>query len=250
MQKKQVLSDHKKIGKRFLPPLLGYRELFQEVGWLDWSLPELLWLAILNERYGLETGADLAVSMAKEVEKVYDREIKKWFAPISIFNLLNHEQKTNILRALKLSNKLEPLKQALSSFISLYPKCPLNFLFENILPHIDNFSVEMEKFKNLLSRLYDKTTIEATHMQANAIYIAFVTDKLKVFKGSSLANLPEIQRYPHTEESKKVAASIRSTINGFIGTDCDKTSEWPRYFWNRGLELEPCDFQSIFEAYE
>jgi hypothetical protein len=131
----------------------------------------------------------------------------------------------------------------------LYPKCPLNFLFENPLPRLDNFSAELEIFKDLLSKLYDKTTVEATFMQANAIYIAFVTDKLKVSKDTSLANFPEIEKYPHTKESQRIAAMVRAAVNSFIGIDCDKTSEWPRYFWNRGLELEPCDFQRIFEAY-
>ncbi len=250
MQKKQVLTDHRRIGKRFLPPFLTTLGPLQEVGWLDYSLPELLWLGILNEKFGLERGADLSVSLAKEADKAYAGEIKKWFAPVSKYNLLNSEQRNDVLKALTRSNKLEPLKNALSSFISLYPKCPLNLLFESPLPCLDNSSAELEIFKGLLSRLYDKTTVEATFMQANAIYIAFITDKLKVFKGTSLANFPEIERYPHTEESQRIASMVRAAINGFIGTDYDKTSEWPRYFWNRGLELEPCDFQRIFEAYE
>lgn len=250
MQKKQVLSDHKKIGKRFLPPFLTTLGPLQEVGWLDYSLPELLWLGILNEKCSFERGADLAISLAKEADKAYAGEIKKWFAPVSMYNLLNSEQRNDVLKGLTQSNRLEPLKKALSSFISLYPKCPLNFLFESPLPRLDNFSAELEIFKGLLSKLYDKTTVEATFMQANAIYIAFVTDKLKVFEGTSLANFPEIEKYPHTEESRRIAGSIRDAINVLIGTDCDKTSEWLGYFWNRGLELEPCDFQRIFETYE
>lgn len=249
MQKK-ILADHKKIGKRFLPPFLTALGPLQEVGWLDYSLPELLWLGILNERCGLEKGADLAVSLAKAAEKAYASENKKWVAPVSFYNILSSEQKNDVLNALNRSSKLEPIKHALSSFISLYPKCPLNFLFESSLPPIDNFNAELGKLKNLLSKLYDKTTIEATFMQANAIYIAFVTDKLKVFEGTSLANFPKIEKYPNTEESRRIAGSIRAAINGFIGTDCDKTSEWPKYFWNRGIELEPCDFQGIFEGYE
>lgn len=250
MQKKQVLANHKRIGKRFMPPFLTALGPLQEVGWLDYSLPELLWLGVLNERCGLEKGADLAVSVAKAAEKVYGGEIKKWFAPVSIYDLLRPEQKIDVFNDLKRSSKLEPIKHALSSFISLYPKCPLNFLFESPLPPIDNFSAELKTFKDLLSKLYDKTTIEATFMQANAIYIAFVTDKLKAFEGISFAEFPEIEKYPHTEKSQRIARSICATVNGFIGIERNKTSEWPKYFWNRCLELEPCDFQRIFEEYE
>jgi len=248
-QKKRVLAYHKKIGKRFVPPFLSKLGPLQEIGWLNYTLPELIWLAILNERCGLEKGADLAISLAKVAKKAYAGEMKKWFATASIYNLLSSEQKRDVLNALDQSGKLEEVKDALSFFIFLYPKYPLNFLFEGSLPATDNSDATLKQFKELLSKLYDKTTVEATFMQANAIYIAFVTDKLKVFKGLTLANFPEIEKYPHTEESQRVAGSIRSTVISLIGTDSDKTSEWLKYFWNRGLEIEPCNFQ-IIETYE
>jgi hypothetical protein len=249
--KKAVLADHRRKGKRFIPPFVTELGSLEEVGWLDYSLPELVWLAVLNERCGLERGADLAVSLAKEAEKVCAGEIKKWFAPLSIYDRqLGTGQKNDVLKALRRLRKLGPLKGALCSFISLYPACPLNFLFENTLPSIDTSNEEFKKFKNLLSKLYDKRTIEATFMQADAIYIAFVTDKLRASKGTSLANFPGIEKYPRTEESQRIAGACRATINGFIGSDRDMTSEWPRYFWNRGLELEPCDLNRLIEEYE
>jgi hypothetical protein len=251
MEKKCILTDHKRIGKRFIPPFITKIGPLEEVGWLDYSLPELVWLAILNESCGLETGAELAVSLAKETERVYVGKMRKWFAPLSIYDrLLDSEQKNDVSKALKKSGKLEPLKKALSSFISLYPSCPLNFLFESPLPPLDDSHAELKSFKGLLSKLYDKTSIEATFMQANAIYIAFVTDKLKAFNGTSFANFPEIEKYPHTEESRKIAGGVRAAVNGFMGTDRDKTSGWPSYFWTRGLELEPCDLYKLIEEYE
>ena len=131
-QKKDVLADHKRIGKRFIPPFVTKLGVLEEVGWLDYSLPELVWLAVLNERCGLEKGADFAVSLAKEANKVYGGQQRKWFAPLSIYDRqLNSEQKHDILKSLGSSGKLEPLKFALFSFISLYPGCPLNFLFDD-----------------------------------------------------------------------------------------------------------------------
>ena len=73
-------------------------------------------------------------------------------------------------------------------------------------------------------------------MQANAIYVAFVTDKLKVQRGTALANFPAVEKYPETDESRLVASSIRATINGFFGEMfLGKSTPWARYFWNRGI---------------
>lgn len=45
--KGQVLLDHKKVGKRFVPPLLQLGPL-GEIKWIDCILPELLWLGLLK----------------------------------------------------------------------------------------------------------------------------------------------------------------------------------------------------------
>ena len=66
---------------------------------------------------------------------------------------------------------------------------------------------------------------------------------LLVNKGLSLANFPEVANFPRTEESKKVAGAVRGTCSFlFNDTFYDKKSFWPSYFWNRGLEIEKCDF--------
>jgi hypothetical protein len=86
-------------------------------------------------------------------------------------------------------------------------------------------------------------------MLSTAIYIAFCTNKIKVFEGLALAKFPAVEQFPDTEESRVVAASIRSAVNGMWGAD-EKSQDWPDYFWNRGLELEACDYQRIYETYE
>src|SRR6476660_4643412 len=63
---KQVLADHKRIGSRFIPPLLQY-ERFQEISWSEQFIPELFWLAVLNHSCGRRTTASIAVSMATAI---------------------------------------------------------------------------------------------------------------------------------------------------------------------------------------
>jgi hypothetical protein len=105
----------------------------------------------------------------------------------------------------------------------------------------------LSQLKIVLADLFDKTTKAATFMQANGVYIAFVTDMLIVSPETSLANFPSIVDYPHSEDAKRIGASVRATINGFFGMSYDNSSSWPRYFWNRGLEIDQCVLETESE---
>jgi len=63
-QRRRVLEGHHRHGKRFVPPLLEYMDLI-ETPWLDNILPELLWIALMNSRFGIKRGTELCVELAK-----------------------------------------------------------------------------------------------------------------------------------------------------------------------------------------
>jgi hypothetical protein len=238
-QKRQaILSDHKRIGKRFIPPFMHTFGGLQEVKWVDVPLPELLWLGLLNHRYGLTRGAELGLSVARAAAAASAPE-KVWLGPISAYGKLTRKQQQAVVRTLKAETHLYDLKSALGALVALYPECPLDFLLEGELP-VREVRYHLSQLKIVLADLFDKTTKEATFMQANGVYIAFVTDMLIVSPETSLANFPSVFDYPHSEDAKRIAASVRAAINGFFGMSYDNSSSWPSYFWNRGLEIDQC----------
>jgi len=245
---KGVLSDHQKVGRKFVPPLMQLGP-FKDANWIGSILPELLWLGLLNDHFGIKKGAALALSLARAAEQARKPERKMWFALTSAYLELNDDQKKQVVMSLKLSLEWELLIEALSPLASLYPRFPLGFLFEGAFLSIKNDKAELEKFKTMLSKLFDKYDKPATFVEATAVYIALITEKLFVFEGLTLARFPEVEKFPDTDDSKLVAASIRSTVNGLWGSEAGD-SYWPGYFWNRGLELEPCDYQGIYAKYE
>ena len=214
---------------------------------MDCVLPELLWLGLLNKAYGIAKGAELALSLARAAVKTVGR--KKWYGATSAYAALNKEHRVQVLNALA-TNDRELLQTAFLPFLLFYPRCPLNFIFD------DNFRCDSEpkkalaEFKAFLAALFDKLEKPTTFMQANGVYIAFVTGKLQVAKGLSLANFPAIEKYPDTEESRRVASGVRMAVNMFIGMAEQSPNDWQKYFWNRGLELEPCELAPIEDAGE
>jgi hypothetical protein len=249
-KRRRVLSDHRQVGSRFIPPFVDKLGQMGEVKWLDGPLPELLWLALLNDTHGLRIGANLAVRLAKAGLAAANPDKKVWFAPASAFAALTSDQWMRVIGELRSSGDLGQIQEALLPLVSLYPACPLAPLCEERAVAVANPRGYLPDLKRVLADLFDKRSKAATLMQANGIYIAFATDLLKVARGLSLAKFPVVAEYPDTEEAQRVGSAVRATINGFFGNAQPESSAWPRYFWNRGLEIDACVTTGADEAGE
>ena len=56
MVRKKVLQDHKQRGKTLIPPVTHMLGPLREVSWVKTILPELLWVALIQDRYGHHMG--------------------------------------------------------------------------------------------------------------------------------------------------------------------------------------------------
>ncbi len=214
---------------------------FEDAKWKESILPELLWIALLNDRHGLKLGARLSLSVAKaaiDACQDTDRKRRPLYAGLSSFASLDDAEQKAMTELLRQQSFLEPVRDAILPLVSYYPECPLAFLFESngaFAPKPD-----IANFKSLLAQQFNRWDKPATMVQANTIYIAFVTGKLYVVRGLALSNFTEIQNFPTTEESKRVASAVRATVSTFFGGKESQNLAWPAYFWNRGIDLEEC----------
>lgn len=218
------------------------------ISWINYMLPELLWISLLNDYHGLAEGAELSLSVAKAGLNTKRKGSKtRWFAAISSYRDLSVKQKQKVIKTLRSNHQLEKVTNALLPLALFYKKCPLNFLFENRNPKFGNKNNVMNRLKRCLSNLFNRQNRASTFVQANAIYIAFCTGIFKAKSGLAIANFPAIEKYPQTDESKRIAASVRASLNMFLGSQINyKPTSWPKYFWNHGFELEKCDFHRLW----
>jgi hypothetical protein len=95
-----------------------------------------------------------------------------------------------------------------------------------------------------MAALEAKRSRIAVLIQAQAIYMGFMLNKLYVKQGLALADFPEVEKYPDTELSKRVGASVCATVNMMVGSMLPKypADAWVLYFWRRSLSLRPLDF--------
>lgn len=202
-----------------------------EVRWINYMLPELLWLGLLIERYNYLKGSELGLLFAltaMEISKTND-----WFGPISAYTKLNEEQKNKIVNSLKSQNVLERYTDALIPFAVFYPSCPLNFIFENnLINNIDRQKI-LNEFKSFLAKIFARRDKCAMFIQGSALYIALGSDLLKIcVPESELPKIPNILTdYPNSEESKRAGSEVRASMNVLLGNAQDNHSpDWADYF--------------------
>ncbi len=61
--KSGILADHTREGTLFRTPLS--RLPLKETRWVKQTLPELLWIGLLQGKYGLGCGVDLSLALAE-----------------------------------------------------------------------------------------------------------------------------------------------------------------------------------------
>lgn len=235
-----VLSDHKRIGKRFIPPLATLN--ISEVSWVNQIIPQLIWIAILIDTFGFKKGVEYSLAIAQLARESVGQEKIDWFGWLYSFSKLSEQQKSFIIQKLAAEGMFSEISSAFSAFARSYPEFPLLFLATATSDDMkDGITIDLETFKETLLNLYDRRSIFAMRVQATVIYLGFANDFLRVAKGLALADFPEIEKYPDTDRSKEVASSIRATINSIVGVvDDPEFNTWSKYFWNRGIEIEPC----------
>lgn len=239
----RVLTDHKKIGKRFVPPLLA-STTFVPTSWSRLSAPELLWITML-EGEDFFSGYELALALVATTSGIAGGE--KWYYTVSAFSSLTPDQASSIRSRLGDLGALGDIQKALAPLVRLYPVCPLAFLWKDG-PSPAEPAEDLMIIKSALGTILDKYRKETLLAQVTVIRSAFALDKIGV--GPEVLLLPrlaesggmeELLRFPETEESKQLASVVFSWIPIIFAEPIyDRSAPWPAYFWNRGLELESC----------
>lgn len=212
-----------------------------EVSWIKTIFPELLWIALIHNKYGDRRAVEIITQFSRLARKIKNQPDRKWFATISDYAELSNAEYEQLRLALQQQKIFDAISASLKPLINWYPECPLAPLLQ------DSASRKPRKhtltpLKAVVASLYNRSERGPMMAQATAIWLAFDADILKVTSDLSLAQFPEIEHYPTTEISRKIGSSIRAGLNVFFGTETHYPgATWPDYFWNRGLAIEPCE---------
>ena len=248
--KKKILADHKLVNKKLEPPLFhslpGWKTNFNEVRYLYKVLPELVWQGFLNDKYGVTVAFSITLKLLEIIRAARNEEKVKLFCMISNFELLTEKEIDKVLEKLFLDPDYKKIVDGILPFMRIFPECPLKVLFNN--PLSEPTENDLTYVKSVIKPLLNKLTKESTFVFANTIYFAFQMDILNDHPDSKLWNLNQIEFYPDTEESQKIAEILRATINIFVQEELiiEVSEKWQNYFWNQAYKLEPHNIDNLY----
>jgi hypothetical protein len=242
--KPPVLEGYKKTGSTFVPPMIHQLGKLDYISWSTQIMPELIWWDVLIDRVSNRFAAKVAEEIGKCLKDTVDR--RYWWAFISDYAQLGKNDMNGLKDHLSRANILVQLTESLIDFLDLYPECPISRFLDHRPTGIVDVSY-LQHFEERMKVLEDKRSRNGVFVQAQAVYMGFVQAKLFVKRGLALADFPEVERYPSTERSQQVGASICATVNGLAGTSLPEYSKdaWVQYFWRRSLDLRPLDFSHL-----
>lgn len=233
-----VLGDHRRVQSKLVTPFNDRFGPGREVSWINVMIPEMLWIALVQRAWGPRRGVEIITAFTRDVRASDPTRNRTIWAAAGKFSALPVGVLTRIVED-------QPYKDDLCASLAPlnvhYPDHPMRELISPTEGGL--FSKQIDSLKSLVAEQFDRSSPRATMVQATATWLAFDADRLKVSKGQALAHFPRIEDYPNTKQSKMIAASVRATLNGMFGNSDQMASgsNWPNAFWNRGLELEPCE---------
>ena len=209
-----------------------------ETDWMNDRVPELIWIALLIQRFGIHEGTKVAVSIAKAAAGC-DQSAKKAYAATSDYRALADKQKRRVRSVLRAEGTLESARLGMAALLRHYTGFPLAFLGDRSIATKDVPESTLDDLKATIENIRDRENPYSMFAQAAVVRIYFANNKLVVIPGSGLANLPAIYSYPLTDESKRVATSVRAAVNIMLTKDIP--SDWRNSFWNQGRSLGSCE---------
>ena len=237
MAKKKNLKGYKRKGKRFIPPMKQLSAV-REQSYANDMLPELIWLGLIHDRMGYHFGARI-LEVVVEVTKEWPKPDKPTnFALQSAYAGLTDEQKIDIVNAWRRQDLLEDIRHALAPLVLLYDGFSLSF----VGPSSSVISQEalIQRIKECVGNHLDKYETPGIVLNGAMMLTRLMAGTIKFAAHIDLPDFNAVIERPETDEARRAAAFMRANAMGEIGM-LELGNDWPRYFWNRGAELTPCE---------
>jgi len=237
--RKKILSDHKKVGSKFIPPLAQLE--MTELSYVNQIFPEILWIGLLNRREGYHAGIKVVEFLAKRICELRKNEKFLNFSLASSYFELDFNQKSKIIEELKKENNHSILQGSLAPLIYLYEGFPMSF----IGPPSEHISRDtlIHVLKECVTECINKYEKPGMVLQATVLYIRGITGGVFFANGIKPPDLNKIISDFDSEEAQRAASSVRAfVLSESMPMGEKKHDIWARSFWNQGYKIDKCNF--------
>lgn len=241
----EILQNHKRIGKRFVPPLLQYPgDKLSPVNWYRDFLPEFLWIALLCDQQGYRVAVNNAIKLSDTINSViHDTKRTGGFCVASDYLSLSDEERKLVISKIdqELGKILDP---CLGTILKFYPDFPMGWLVSDKWVEKTSVGLEgLESIKSAVRARVDRFSKPAMECQVLAWAMMCKSGKIQYPAGMEIPDPNLISEYPDTDESKKMGAHVRASLKAFVLIR-ERKSNWVSSFWRHSFEISPCEYPS------
>ena len=136
LEKYEILSGHQKVGSTYT----RFPNMLSETSYVEDTLPELLWIALLNDAVGERKAVQIVSAISESVPQAHDDKAP-WFVFSSALASLPKEVVLDIKACLADRQLLSNLQSSLSSFFYLYPSFPVHWFDLTAKEDVRNVSI-------------------------------------------------------------------------------------------------------------
>ena len=247
--RKPILNDHKRQGRRLVPPLLAsLGERYLPYSWLTDLVPEAVWLALMIEKHGFRAASRLCANLAIAAADTCNADDVPLFNRMSSFLQLSPKQICDIQASLD-DESLNEISDALQPLTRVFPDHPLSGFAALKQEHGDQTALV-----TILPKLYDRTERLAVQSMAIAYFVGLEQGKVHVaphLVAELIKDFTDIEAYPDTDASEEAASSFRAAAPMILqrlapeGEEPPVESPWKKQFWDGVAGTGPCVGQEM-----
>jgi len=235
------LSRHKRERSKLLTPMHNLN--IQQIDWERDLLPEHLWIELLSNTYIQREWQNLYEKFLDALDKCYPKD-NIIFGFVSDFGLIPADKRKDFME-----NNEELVYRAfyrpMGRIITFYPEAPCYWLLQKKYLDIEkpvDLKDELGKLSKSVLRLIPGKDMHTGHIRVMPLSRALKHGKIYFKRGMEIAEL--LPKYPgecNEEEKYYVQSQARNMMHMFFQRDKTYSErKWPKYFWNRNMELVPC----------
>jgi hypothetical protein len=239
-KKKTVLEDHKKVGSKFIPPMMQLPN-WNEISYINQILPEIIWMGLINDKFGYRSGIDLSSKIATKAFELRETDQHINFTIASNFNLLSDNKKSELVHDRTKSSDISKFRDALLPLIALYQGFTLSFI--GVSEEIRNKEELIAIVKKSIERHFNKYETPASIIQANVIYVRGATGGLHVASHIEMPDLNSLLDDPESDKAKRAESFARiGAMQEMMPREDKQNFDWAKSFWNQSYKIDKCDF--------
>lgn len=229
---RSVLEGHGRKKKKIVSPYAAL-PLTQTSFTAD-IFPELLWLALILERYGYRRGIEIATLFQAALYKA--DESRPWHRTSEIAEI--GTQLWSALEDVDGVFKAE-VEDALQPLVSLYSELEFSFVEKRNggVPEMVGI------LKRCVGRFSNRFETPGCVLIGGIVFLQAFVGRMKVPR-ETLGGINSIVGKPGSEEAELASSIVRATLLAMWSADDPHPSEWPKAFWRANRLVSRCEIKS------